>query len=324
MAKIKLTGINTVRKPLSEGSVRIYHYHRSTGAPLPGKKGSPEILTAYLDAERLAPTSGNVAALIPDYLPSRKFEFSKNGPRRPEITKREYRPLLARVESEFGILPIKALESPKVNDLFITWHEEIALDRPRDAANLVTLLGVVFAEAKRRGKIAHNPLERFEKAYLSDRSEIIWTEADITRFMRGAPVELQRALILAIHTGQRYGDLIRLRWSDYDRKATSLKQSKGQTRVKVRCTSALRRMLEQTPRFGPYILSRADGRLWFTDKDGSALGQAWPRQMEATRFHTRPFAELTQVEKASFLHFNDMRGTSVTLLSEAGCTPHLR
>jgi integrase len=323
VAKIKLTGINTTRKKLSDGSVRIYHYHRGTGAPLPGKKGSPEFLTAYLEAEKLAPISGNVAALIRDYLLSRKFEFTKDGSRRPESTKKEYRRLLAKAESEFGTLPIKALESPKVNDLFITWHEEIALDSPREADNRVTVLGVVFAEAKRRGKIVRNPLERFEKAYVSDRSEMIWTEADITRFMRGAPVELQRALILAIHTGQRYGDLIRLRWCDFDGKAISLKQSKTSVRVWVPCTAALHRMLEQTPRVGPYILTRADGRPWFTDRDGSALSKAWPRQMEAAGFYPRPFAELTKAEKAGFLHFNDMRGTAVTLLSEAKCTPQL-
>lgn len=301
--------------------LRIYYHHRSSGAPLPGKKGSPEFLTAYLEAEKLAPINGNVAALIRDYLLSRKFEFTKDGSRRPESTRKECRRLLAKAESEFGTLPMKALESPKVNDLFITWNEEIALDSPREADNRVTVLGMVFAEAKRRGKIVRNPLERFEKAYVSDRSELIWTEADITRFMRGAPVELQRALILAIHTGQRYGDLIRLRWSDYDGKAISLKQGKTSVRVWVPCTTVLHRMLEQTPRVGPYILTRADGRPWFTDKDGSALGKAWPRQMEAAGFYPRPFAELTKARKAGFLHFNDMRGTAVTLLAEARCTP---
>ncbi len=89
---------------------------------------------------------------------------------------------------------------------------------------------------------------------------MIWTEGPVTKFMDGAPPELQRALILAMLSGQRYGDLIRLRWSDYDGQALSLKQSKGQVRVNVPVTPVLRMMLSTTPRVGPYILTRADGR----------------------------------------------------------------
>jgi hypothetical protein len=43
-----------------------------------------------------------------------------------------------------------------------------------------------------------------------DRSELIWLPEHIEAFMRAAPVELQRSLILALHTGQRQGDLPRL------------------------------------------------------------------------------------------------------------------
>ena len=42
--------------------------------------------------------------------------------------------------------------------------------------------------------------------------------------------------------------------------------------------------------------------------------------MEAAGFYPRPFDQLAKAEKQSFLHFNDLRGTAVTLLTEAGCT----
>ncbi|AXQ92586.1 hypothetical protein ORIO_01560 [Cereibacter azotoformans] len=95
--------------------------------------------------------------------------------------------------------------------VFADYHEKIGQDRPREADNRMTVLSLVFSYAASRGTIKMNPLEGLERLYSADRSEIIWTEADILKFMAGAPVELQRALILAIHTGQRYGDLIRLR-----------------------------------------------------------------------------------------------------------------
>lgn len=42
--------------------------------------------------------------------------------------------------------------------------------------------------------------------------------------------------------------------------------------------------------------------------------------MEVASLYPKPFEELTRAEKAAHLHFHDMRGTAVTLLSEAGAT----
>lgn len=41
---------------------------------------------------------------------------------------------------------------------------------------------------------------------------------------------------------------------------------------------------------------------------------------KAAGFYPCPFEELTKAEKQKFLRFNDLRGTAVTLLTEAGCT----
>lgn len=258
MTKVEMKGINTTWKTLADGTRKAYRYHRATGAFLPGDKGSPEFLSAYLEAEKIAPKdTNNVAALIRRYLLSRKFEFRRDGKPKAESTKREYRRMLSALEAEFGSMPIRALESPKVNAVFIDYHEGIAVDRPREADNRMTVFSAVLSEAKRRGQITRNPIEGFERAHFGDRSEMIWTEADIKKFMGGSPVELQRALILAIHTGQRYGDLIRLRWSDYDGTTIRLKQSKTQVKLPIACTATLRQMLDKTPRKGPYILTRA-------------------------------------------------------------------
>lgn len=42
--------------------------------------------------------------------------------------------------------------------------------------------------------------------------------------------------------------------------------------------------------------------------------------MQIAGFYPRPFEEMTKEEKHGFLHFHDLRGTAVTLLSAAGCT----
>ena len=126
--------------------------------------------------------------------------------------------------------------------------------------------------------------------------------------MKDAPVELQRVMILALHTGQRYSDLIHLRWSDFDGEALHLTQSKTSVKVRVHCTAALLRMLTSTPKTCPYILARADGRPWFTAANDKVLDKAWRTHMEAAEFYAKPFAELTDAKKRSHLHFNDIRG----------------
>lgn len=313
--RARLKGINTIRKQLADGSTAVYHYHRESGARLPGKPGSPEFLAAYAKAEERTPRdAGKVAGLIREYLLSLTFE--KKAP----STRREYLRMLTKIEAEFGTLPIRALESRKVKGLFLDYQERIGRDTPREADNRLTVLSAVLSYAARRGRIAGNPLEGFERLHHKDRSDLIWTEADVERFMRGAPVELQRALILAMHTGQRYGDLVRLRWSDYDGATIALRQRKTQQPVRIACTATLRQMLDTAPRSGPFILARADGRPWHTERDDKALSKAWHAHMVAAGFYPRPFDQMTDAEKRAHVQFRDLRGTAVTLLSEAGAT----
>jgi integrase len=230
---------------------------------------------------------------------------------------REYRRMLTVLDAEFGKMPIRALESPKARGVFLDYQDEIGFDHPREADNRLTVLSLVFSHAVDRGKITRKPLFRFDRLYSADRADIIWTEADVTRFMDGAEIDLQRAMILAIHTGQRYGDLIRLRWSDYDGVTIRLKQSKSQKRMAIQCTPTLKRMLDETPRQGPFILTRTDAKPWHTAKDDKALAKAWHKQMVAASFYPTGWENLTTEEKRENLRFNDLRGTAVTLLAEA-------
>jgi len=299
--RVKLKGINTVKKRLACGTVKTFYYHRATGTRLPGKPGSDEFIAAHIEASTIAPKdSGTVAALIRAYFSSLKFEK-----KRP-TTQREYKRMATKLEREFGTMPMRALRSLKVRGVFLAYHESIGRDRPREADNRLSLLSAIFSYAASRGDIAENPIKSFERLYDGNRSEKIWLENDIERFMAGASLELQQALILALHTGQRYGDLVRLRWSDYDGEKIVLRQSKSARVVAITVSATLKRMLDGMVRRGPFILARADGRPWFTEKDDKALGKAWREHAKAAGIVDR--------------HFNDLRGTAVTMLAEAGAT----
>lgn len=313
VVKAKIKGVNTVRKRLADGSVVVYYYHRETGARLPGLPGEPAFLAAFTEAEKIQPKDvGNINALIRDYLLSLTFE------KKAASTQREYKRMLMLLGEKFGKMPVKALESPRVRGVFLEYQEDIGRDRPREADNRLSVLSAVFTYAARKGRIKDNPLSGFERIYSGDRSEMIWTAADIATFMQTAPVELQQALILALHTGQRYGDLIRLRWADYRGETISLRQNKTKARVTIHVSQALRRMLDGMGRAGPYILTRPDGRPWFTEGNDKELGKQWSAHMVACGLRPEGYADLPKAKKAEYLRFNDVRGTAVTLLAEAG------
>jgi integrase len=171
-----------------------------------------------------------------------------------------------------------------------------------------------------RGRISSNQLKGFKRLYHSDRAEIIWLAHHIDAFMAVAPIELQRALILALHTGQREGDLLRLPWSAYDGNTIRLHQGKSRRGnklgplIEIPCTAALRQMLDGIERISPLIL---------TTKTGHAFKKryfirCWTRAMKKAGLETVQFPHMDEPVK---LHFHDLRGTTVTLLSVAGCTP---
>lgn len=228
--------------------------------------------------------------------------------------------MLTLLEAEFGSMPVKALESPKVRGVFITYLERLAVLTQRKADNRRSVLSAVLFYVQDKSRKSRNPRDRFERLHKANRADIIWTDLDIARFMKDAPIELQRVMILALHTGQQYGDLIHLRWSDFDGEKLQLAQSKTGARVRIHCTAALLKMLSSTPKSCAYILARSDGRPWFTAANDKALDKAWRANMDTAGFYPKPFAELSVAEKRSHLHFNDIRGTAIALLAESGAT----
>jgi integrase len=163
-------------------------------------------------------------------------------------------------------------------------------------------------------------LKGFKRLYHSDQSEIIWLPEHIEAFMKAAPLELRQALILALHTGQREGDLPRLPWSAYDGKSIRLRQGKSRRGkrlglpIEIPCTKALRQMLDNMDRRSILILSTKTGR----PLKKRYFLKLWDDAMQAAGLGYIDDPDLAEPTK---LHFHDLRGTTVTLLSEAGSTP---
>ncbi|MGD9925860.1 MAG: integrase, partial [Pseudorhodoplanes sp.] len=271
VVRANIRGVFPTYKKLRDGSRRTYWYHRATGKRLAGEPGSPEFAISLGEAEKSIRdrAAGTVNGLIRSYTLSVEFEDKLAA-----STQTEYKRMLTKAETKFGDMPMAALDDPRVKRDFLDWREKIArASGDREADNRLSAISAMLTWAVDRGQIAANHLKGFKRLYHVDRSEIIWLPEHITAFMKVAPIEMQRALILGLHTGQREGDLLRLPWSAYDGASITLRQGKARRGKKlaplitIPCTLALRRMLESMDRVSPLILTTRTGRAlkkkWF-------------------------------------------------------------
>jgi integrase len=318
VTRVNLKGWFTTYKNLKSGERAEYHYHRATGMRLNGKPGSPEFVADYAAAEKLIRDrlAGTFNGLARGYTLSVEFTDKLAA-----STQAEYKRMLTAAESEFGNMPLAALDDPRVRRDFLDWREKVArASGEREADNRLSAISAMLSWAVHRGQVTANYLRGFKRLYHVDRSEIIWLPEHIAAFMRVAPIEMQRALILALHTGQREGDLLRLTWSSYNGARIELRQGKARRAgklpplIEIPCTCALRRMLDGMTRASPLIL---------TTKTGQSFKKRYFARLwdEARTKAGLQSVTLPGSDQPVELHFHDLRGTAVTLLSEAGCTP---
>ncbi len=320
MVRANLRGVFRTYKTLRDGTRKAYWYHRATGKRLLGEPGTPEFVSDFANAEQSTRDrlghGGTFNGLIREYTLSEEFQRNL-----APSTQTEYRRMLTKADATFGDMPTAALADWRVRKDFLDWREQVSRRSGyREADYRLSAISSMLTWAVERGRLSANPLKGFKRLYHSDRAEIIWLPEHIAAFMKMAPVELQRALLLALHTGQREGDLLRLPWSAYDGKTIRLRQGKsrrgqrlGQI-IEIPCTAALRRMLDGMEHVSPLILSTRTGRSF----KKRYFSQVWKRVMKKAGLETVTLPDISAPVK---LHFHDLRGTTVTSLSEAGCTP---
>jgi site-specific recombinase XerC len=316
---VDLKGWFTTYKTLKDGTRKLYHYHRATLTRLHGEPGSPEFIADFADAEAMlkARHSGDTFnGLIRAFTGSVEFEKKLSA-----SSQREYKRMLTKAEPEFGDMPRAALNDPKVKAVFLDWRAKVARSSgEREADNRLSIISAMLTWAVEDARLLDaNHLKGFRRLYHADRSEIIWLPEHIEAFMKAPPLEIQRALILALHSGQREGDLLRLPWSAYDGACIRLRQGKARRSgrvaplIEVPCTKALRHMLDQMERASKLILTTRTGQP-FKKRYFARLWEKASKEAGLNRIY------LPGLEEPVQLHFHDLRGTAVTLLSEADCS----
>jgi integrase len=297
MVKVDLKGIAKVK---AKG--RIYWYAWRGGPPLRGQPGSPEFVASFNEAveQHRAPDKSRFRFVVTEYKGSAEYK------KLAQSTRSEWGKWLDRIADYFGELRIEQFDRPeKIRPVIRRWRNKWA-GTARTADYGMQVLSRVIAHAVQIGKIAGNPCEGIEHLYNNDRSEIIWTDADVAQIKTSCSIEIAHAVDLAGHTGLRLSDLLRLSWSHVGEDAIVLSTSKSRHRREavIPLYRALRDVLARIPKHSTTVLTSRRRRPWTADGFGSSFNKA------------KIDAKMSERD----LHFNDLRGTAATKFYIAGFT----
>lgn len=266
--------------------------------PPQGKPGTPEFIASYhvaISAKGPEPT-GVLLSLLNAYQASSEFTGLR------DRTRADYVKQIKQIEVAFGDMPLNALNARGARSEFKAWRDQLAARSRRQADYAWTVLARALSWSKDRELITENPCERGGRLYRGSRADKIWTGDDEAAFYRSAPSHLHLPVLLALWTGQREGDLLRLTWSAYDGETIRLRQSKTSARVSIPVGAPLKVALDAAPRLSPVILLTSESKPWTPDGFRASFAKA------------RAKAGIVGVT------FNDLRGTAVTRLALAGAT----
>jgi integrase len=296
--RVHLKGINSITKRLADGTDRTYWYAWKGGPPLRGEPGTPEFIHSYNEAiaTKAATPQGALLSVLQSYQASGEF----NG--LAARTRRDYVEKIKVIEAKFGDFPLSALTDRRTRAIFMAWRDKLAAKSRRQADYAWQVLARILSWAHNRGLVLANPCARGGRLYRGSRVDKIWTADDEAAFLKSAPPHLHLPLLLALWTGQRQGDLLRLPWSAYDGTHIRLRQSKTGARVTIPVGAPLKAALDAATKHGPLILTNSLRRPWTSHGFQSSWGIA--------------------ARKAGIVGvtFHDLRGTAVTRLAIVGCS----
>jgi integrase len=279
-----------------------YWYFRRGGKTigrLPGEPGSPEWLAAYQKFQHNeAPSSGpgtegpgSFGEAVALYLKSAAFAALS------ESSRRQYRNALERLRPKLGGVRLDAIRRKHIMAL----QDQFA-DRPGMANLLVGVLSGFFKWAIRREMIEASPTAGVESLAMGEHRP--WPPQVIESVLKIASPEVALAVTLAVHTGQRRGDLVALRWDQAEGGVITMRQRKTGKELWIPIHQDLAAALESAPRVAVTMLADPAGRPWKPDALTAAVAAAL--RLAGYKGYT--------------LH--GLRKSAAVALAEAGCSAH--
>lgn len=191
----------------------------------------------------------------------------------------------------------------KITRPMIYQFKDRNFEYPGRCKTSIAALSAVFRFAHNNGWIIGNPAANLSGLPKSQPHKR-WTDEEIDRFIETASEHLRMAVLVALYTGQRRSDLVKMRWSDYTGETIHVVQQKTGKDLTIYVHPRLRAALDRWGRVGPYLLRNSRNEPWC----GPSLHRAVSRHAKAIGLTDRT------------LH--GIRKSTASKLAELGCTPH--
>lgn len=293
----KLPKIQHVKYVRAKGKVYAYF---NTGkkadgktiyAPLPhpGAVGFYDSYASMLAARqrRVNPTY-TIAALAHDY------EVSKEYASKAAATRHVYRLTINKIVRYLGDFPVNDLGREDVSLVL-----EAKITGPGAYNLFVAVLGALYRFGRRSGKTTLNPTSDIVKMETGEHKA--WPEALVEEGLRARQDRIRLAIHLLYFTGQRIGDVLKMRWSDIKGETIHVTQQKTGKRLVIPIAKELREELAAIPKVGMTILAQENGK---------------PIRDQAIRDEIKAFGK----DHGHSVVPHGLRKNAVISLLEAGCT----
>jgi integrase len=229
--------------------------------PAPGTEGfatAYDKLLAHIKANPLLIGSnvefmpGSLAWAIEKFLASPLYK------ERAETTRRNYRRVFDQLRESYGAGLLRDLQPRHIRKI----RNEIAAKSTTGAdiaMSLISMLWEFAVEQLGLDELGADPTHGVKRVHKVTHEHEPWPPELIERFLREARPSLRWAVKLALYTGQRRSDLVKMKWSQFDGEFIEVRQQKTGELLSIPCHKELSAELESMPRVADTILAGERG-----------------------------------------------------------------
>jgi|GEM_PF-7124760 len=230
------------------------------------------------------------------------YEFQKLA----HSTQTDYRYYLSIINKKFGNINILKLGERALIFDFRSFNSQFVSNTPRKAKYILDVFRIFVKWCFINGYIRKNPLNMlFMKINNKPKIDNIWSENDVKYVMSNAPQPLQDFIFVALETGLRRCDLIRLTFDHIhiieNRYVFKINMQKTNKPIILPLSKNLTLWLEKLDYSSGFILKSTNGEPWHKDK----FSHAWQRMKKRLKFKN--------------ITPHGLRKTAVTRLARTGC-----
>ncbi len=260
-----------VHKVKSRGKVFVYYRRAGLNIRFKHTEGA-DFLEEYarihksFNVEKRTSHFGTLDYLCEKYLESPQYRQLADG------TRKNMGPRIDKLRKVHGGLPIDEIRAPLIRTIMAEMQ-----DTPGKANAYLSLFKILLNFAAAEELIPFNPISRKIKPLKLGEGHKPWPQSVIDGFLKAAGRTPKLAVMLALYTGQREADIVKMRWSDVQDGMIRVKQNKTGAELFIPIHPKLLPALDEAKREsnGLSILQRNDGRpyrlngfktIWHEDK----------------------------------------------------------